>query len=278
MQEGANPDFEEPPNKSTRPHQLRTTLSRAVGYGHRDMIEFLLDSGARLPEDRTQQAKLSYSARCADSPESLLLLLRRGLLASRNDADWALKNGHADIYKFAVEQLGEYKIAYDIDALLGKKIHTFYNEFSQAVPAHGSIHEHMLLPEERVIRDLWELTCSTGCGFTSLINNEGYDTVERSFAALSALGDSLALKALVELKAVLAGFGFPAEPALAVRHVSTIVEDQWKALNEELEGLDTQYFHSANDSSLWRSPDYLQQGREYARNGIGTLRQRNIKG
>ena len=112
----------------------------------------------------------------------------------------------------ANQKLGDYEITYDIDELLNLDTHRFFSDFSSSVPEYHSVHDHMLHPEERVIRDLWEFTCDTGSGFTSLISNEHFDTVARAHSALSAIEHSLATEAVHELRATMAKYGFHIDP------------------------------------------------------------------
>jgi hypothetical protein len=272
--EGANPNFVEPPNRRRPSLKPSSTLLRVVGYGHTAFAEMLLDAGASIPSSKEEQECLSYAARCADSAATLLLLLRRGLPPTRDDGDWAQERGYRQIQEFVEQALGPFTITYDIDDLLNKPYNKFYYEFGLAVPEYYSIHDPMLYPQERVIRDLWELCCDTGSGFTSLICNEHYDTVERSYQALREIRPSNGLRAVSELREVLRKHGFPLEPDKALEHQCTLPEEARQALENDVEALDNRFFGSREEESLWRNNDYLEYGMQYAREHIDVFRKR----
>lgn len=277
LEAGANPNFVEPENKR-RPSLLPSSvLLRAVGYGHADFVELLLDSGASIPEDEEERGRLSYSARCSDSPETLLLLFRRGLPPRRDDADWALDKGYSNVLDFSNKSLGAFDITYNIDELLAFDIHRFYSGFYSSVPEHHSIHDHMLFPEERVVRDLWEFSCDTGSGFSSMVGNGHFDTVARADSALSKIGKSLATEAVAEVRAVMIRCGFSLDPAKDIEHLSGMSEPMGAVFEAEVEALDEKYFTRDKTTSLWHNLGYLEQGMEFARDNIAKLRERKNK-
>ena len=278
LEGGANPNFVEPANKNRPSLRLSSVLLRAVDYGHTDLVVLLLDSGALVPDDEEWRRRLSYAARCADSPATLLLLFRRGLPPTRDDADWAQRKGYTAIQDFANERLGSYTIAYDIDELLAFDTHRFFSEFYSSVPEYHSVHDHMLFPEERVVRDLWEFTCDTGSGFTSMISNEHFDTVARAHSALSKIGKSLATEAVGELRATMAKHGFPLEPAQDLDHLTEISEEMGAIFDAEVQSLDRKYFTGDRECSLWHDLGYLERGEEYVRDNIDKLRERKKRG
>ena len=278
LEAGANPNFVEPANKRRPSLRPSSVLLRAVDYGHTDFVELLLDTGASIPDDEEEQRRLSYAARCADSPATLLSLFRRGLPPIRDDADWAQEKGYSDVWDFANQRLGTYEITYDIDELLKLDTHRFFSDFCLGVPEYHSVHDHMLFPEERVIRDLWEFTCDTGSGFTSMISNEHFDTVARGHSALSKVGNSLASEAVLELRATMGRSGFPLDPTKDLDHLSEISEEIGAIFDAEVEALDQKYFTGDDEASLWQNLDYLDRGKDFARDNIDTLRKRNKRG
>ena len=274
LEEGANPNFVEPTNKNRPSLRPSSVLLRAVGCGHADFVELLLNAGAFLPKDEEDRERLSYSAKCADSPTTLLLLFRRGLPPTRDDADWAEEKGYSAVQDFADERLGAYEITYDIDEFLTFDVHRFFNDFYSRVPEYHSIHDHLLFPEERVVRDLWEFAVDTGSGFTSLISNEHFDTVARAHSALSKIGNSLAAEAVSELRATMTKCGFPFEPAGCLNHLTEISEEMGAIFDTEIESLDRKYFTGDRECSLWHDLGYLERGMEFARGNIDKLRER----
>jgi hypothetical protein len=196
----------------------------------------------------------------------------------RDDADWAQEKGYSEVQDFANQILGDFEITYDIDELLSFDTHRFFSDFCSSVPEYHSIHDHMLYPEERVIRDLWEFTCDTGSGFTSMISNEHFDTVERSHSALSQIENSLATEAVLELRATMAKYGFPLDPSKDLEHFAEISEEMGTQFNAEVEALDEKYFSGDGETSLWNNPDYLERGMEFARSNVDKLRTRKQQG
>jgi len=271
---GANPNFVEPANKRRPSLRPSSVLLRAAGYGHTDFVELLLDSGASIPDKDDERRRLSYAVRCADSPATLLLLFRRGLPPIRDDADWALEKGYSEVQDFANQKLGGYKIIYDIDELLTLDTHSFFSEFSSSVPEYHSVHDHMLHPEERVIRDLWEFSCDTASGFTSLISNEHFDTIVRAHSALSAIEHSLATEAVHELRATMAKYGFPIDPSTTLDHLAKVPDEVGEKFDAEVDALDDKFFSDNGETSLWKNLDYLERGMEFARDNIKKLRTR----
>lgn len=272
LNDGADPNFVEPPKRrqSIKPS---STLLRAVDYGHADFAEMLLDAGASLPTTKDEQARLSSAARRRD-PATLMMLLRRGLPANQDDADWAQEQGHRELQDFVEQALGKFAIKYDIDDLLSMPYNKFYYDFCQAVPDYCSIHDALLFPQERVIRDLWELCCDMGSGFSSLISNEHYDTVARGYWALCQIRPSNALRAVSELRDALCRHGFPLEPDKALDYQGTLSDAARQALDNDIAALDSRFFSGSHGDSLWRNNDYLDYGMEYAREHIETLRKR----
>ncbi len=278
LNSGANPNFVEPANKRRPSLRPSSVLLRAAGYGHTEFVELLLDAGASIPENEEERRRLSYSSRCADSPATLLLLFRRGLSPTRDDADWAQEKGYLEVLNFAHERLGEYEITYDIDELLTLDSHRFYSDFCSNLPGYHSTHDHMLFPVERVIRDLWEFTCDTGSGFTSMISNKHFDTVARAHSALSKIGNSLANEAVLELRATMARCGFPLDPSKDLDHLAGISEEMRTNFNAEVEVLDQKYFSGDDETSLWHDLGYLERGIEFARDNIEKMRTRKQRG
>jgi hypothetical protein len=45
-------------------------------------------------------------------------------------------------------------------------------------------------------------------------------------------------------------------------------------MDDDIAALDSRFFSGRNEESLWRNPDYLDYGMEYAREHIETLRKR----
>jgi hypothetical protein len=271
---GANPNFVEPPNHKRPSQKPCSTLLRAVGFGQVAFAEMLLDAGASIPETKSEQVRLSYAARCARSPATLLLLLRRGLPPSCEDADWAQEYGFREIQELVEQVLGPFTIVYDIDELLTTPYNKFYYKFCSAVPSYSSIHDPMLYPQERVIRDLWEFACDTGSGLTTFISNEHYDTLVRTYQALYEIRPSICLRAVSELREVLRKNGFPPEPDKAFKHRCALSEAAEQAMENEIEALDRRFFTYKTEQSLWGNPDYLDYGMDYARNHIEILRKR----
>jgi len=273
LKAGANPNFVEPPKRrqSLKPSSI---LLRAVDYSHTAFVEMLLDAGASLPKAKDEQARLSYAARVKGDSATLLLLLRRGLPPSQDDADWAQERGCREVQEFIEQALGKFTINYDIDELLAKPYNKFYYDFCQAVPEYYSICDSLLFPQERVIRDLWELCCDTGSGFTSLIGNEHYDTVARSYHALREIRPSNGLRAVSELREVLRKHGFPLEPDKALEYQGTLSREARQTMENDIEALDRRFFSGSDEDSLWRNTDYLDFGMEYARDHIETFRKR----
>jgi hypothetical protein len=253
-----------------------STLLRAVDYGHTAFAQMLLDAGACIPGSEDERNRLSYAARSAGNPATLLLLLQRGLPPSRDDGDWAQERGHGEIQRLVEQAIGPFTIRYDIDELLTKPCNEFYFEFCSSVPAYSSIHAPLLYTQERVIQALWEFCCGTGSGFTALIGNERFDTVARAYDALREIRPSRCLRAVSELREVLHKHGFPLYPSESLDHLLTLPESAQQALEKEMEALDRRYFGGPDEDDLWRNGDYLDCGMEYAHQHVDVLRQRKM--
>ncbi|MCB1207132.1 MAG: hypothetical protein KDN18_22965 [Verrucomicrobiae bacterium] len=274
LRDGANPNFVGSDHAALTYLKPTSPLQLAVEYARTEILEMLLAAGARVPEDARAQWHLSSAARHAGCPTLLLLLFRNGLRPTREDADWAEEHGHTAVKTYVLDQLGEYSITYDIDELLSLEVYKFYYKFAENVPGPYSPRDCMLFPEERVLRDVWEFECCTGSGFSTMLENQMFDVVERSYTAMQAIGESSALSATSELKSLFREHGIREKVDPHEEVYETLTDEIW----EEIDGIDQKYFGGPNETDIWTNRTHLTLGMDYARQFIKILRKRKPKG
>jgi len=274
IRDGANVNFVDSKHRDLPHLQPSSPLLLAVGYVRIEIVEMLLAAGCRLPDDERGRNRLSSAARYANCPDALLLLFRSGLSPTREDADWAEEHGHSAVKKYALNQLGEYSFSYDIDELLNLDLYDFYSRYASNVPGPYSIHEGMLFPQERVLRDVWEFEICTGSGFLAMLDNQMFDVVARSHSALHSIGASHALSAISELKLLLQKQG--------IRDRVGNDEEVYETLSDEggdqVADIDKKYFGGQEETNIWINRDHLNLGVDYARMHIQILRNRKQRG
>jgi len=234
----------------------------------------LLAAGAKVPDDERRQREFAQVAREARCPVTLLLLFQNGLRPTRQDADWADEHGHAEVKKHVLDHLGEYAIRYDIDQLLKLEPHQFYCGLAESIPDTYGPRDKMLYPQERVLRDLWEFEICTGSGFSTMLSNQVYDVVERSYHALQAIGASNALSAVSELRSHLQKHGIPERLDPDPEVYDELSDEAW----EQIEHIDQKYFGGPRGTDIWTDRTHFALGIEYAKKHIKLLRKRKCKG
>ena len=272
---GANPNFEDPQDAHRNPDCIpTTTLYRAINCQHKAFVALLLEHGATIPDAEKAQIKLGEGAMATSKPIYLLMLLEHGLPPRKEYRDWAAGKRNRKLKKLLNDSYGQFKINYDIEALLTLPTHEFYEAFYNAVPEYFDPNEKILSKEERVIRDIYEFETDIGSGFSSMYSNEHFDTFNRAYRAVSVLGNNLALSALAEFRTILKRYRFPLRSKGDERRYARLSESDHDALETEIETLDSKYFHGEESMSLWQQDDYLQLGVEYVKKNIGVFQKR----
>lgn len=270
LRDGANPNFAGSEHPELTYLKPTSPLQLAVEYAHTEIFEMLLAAGARVPEDAREQLRLSSAARHAGCPNLLLLLYRNGLRPTREDADWAEEHGHTAVKTYVLDQLGEYSITYDIDELLKLQVYKFYYKFAENVPGPYTPRDSMLLPAERVLRDVWEFECFTGSGFSIMIENQMFDVVERSYNALQCLGASSAWSAILELRCVLREHYIREKVDTHDEAYESLTDEVW----DEIDAIDQKYFGGPKETDVWTNRTHLTLGMDYARKHVKILQER----
>jgi len=172
-----------------------------------------------------------------------------------------------------LDHLGEYAICYDIDQLLKLEPHQFYSGLAESIPDTYSPREKMLYPQERVLRDLWEFEICTGSGFSTMLSNQMYDVVERSYHALQAIGASNALSAVSELRSHLQKHGIPERLDPDPEVYDELSDEAW----EQIEHIDQKYFGGPRETDIWTDRTHFALGIDYAKKHIKLPRKRKPK-
>ncbi|WP_309397620.1 hypothetical protein [Cerasicoccus maritimus] len=273
--EGANPNFVQPKTGRLQPHQLSSVLCRAIGHGHKEFIEFLFDNGAVIPETKEWQKKVGYAAQCAGRPDILILLISYGLPVIDNYQEWADNEGHLALKEYLDSHVGPRTIQYDIDKMLEVGAYQFVIDFCGQMPQYYDVASSELYEEEIVVRDVGEFLLDTGSGFTSMYFNGHFDTFDRALAALSQMKESLAFRALREVRSTLVEFGYPNEPEASNQYDGFLDEARREELQAAFERLDAKYFHGEDSQSLWHNLDFIDRTHEYVKSNIEIFRRRN---
>ncbi|MGJ8638613.1 MAG: hypothetical protein ACSHYA_04400 [Opitutaceae bacterium] len=273
---GANPNFIQPQTGRLKSHQLSSVLCRAVGYGHNEYIEFLFENGAIIPETKDWQKKVGYAAQCAGRPDILISLISRGLPILEDYQEWAENHDHKELKEFLDSQVGPRTIKYDIDEMLKVGAYQFVIDFCGRMPQYYDVASSQLFDEEIVVRDVGEFLLDTGSGFTSMYSNGHFDTFDRALIALSRIKESLAIRALREVRSTLDEFGYPSEPEAAAEFDDALNEENRENIEEAFERLDAKYFHGDDNQSLWHNLDFIERTDEYVRAHIETFKKRKV--
>ncbi len=169
---------------------------------------------------------------------------------------------------------------YDIDAVLRDNapknvILWFHNNMPYGC-SNPDPEEALMFLEERVPRDIWQLTTYVPNGFTDMsLNNDNVGDVYRGEIALAQVGAQEALNVVREVIAIFDSFGLGELDAPAGDIYYALKSEQQDLLESQLRDLDQRYVWGDH---VWDKlePGIMQKTYDYVLRNIDTYRRRKI--
>ena len=169
---------------------------------------------------------------------------------------------------------------YDIDAVLqGKKpfeeISWFHNNMPYAC-SNPEPNEALMFSEERVPRDIWQLTTSIQNGFETTITNDNFGDIWRGESALAAIDAPDALQIVREVIRFLEAAGIYQSADAESPSYYHLPDDKQTLLKSQLHHLDFQCYWGGNGWEQRIEPELYIKTFEYVLKNIDTYRKRKV--